>query len=167
MQTADSGSFSVQRSVFGVEHGARHAQRSTLNAQRRRRARGFSLIELMVVITILALLAGVVSVQLFSAAGKGRKAKVQADIEAFKTAIKLYRLEKHKLPSELRELLEPTKDYPKGFLEATKIPKDPWGNDYVYQKQDSTTFLLKSLGANGQEGGEGEDADISNQDEDE
>lgn len=131
----------------------------------RRRVEGFSLIELMVVITILALLAGVVSVRLFSAAGQARRTVAKTDIASIGKALGFYKLEKHKYPSELRELLEPTKNWAKGFVE--RIPKDPWGNDYLYQRQDAETFLLKSLGANGQEGGEGEDADISNQDEDE
>jgi general secretion pathway protein G len=130
-----------------------------------RRSRGFNLIELMVVITIIALLSGVVALNLFGAVGDAKRTKSAQDIALFATALDLYKLEKGRYPNELRELTQATKRNPDGFVK--KIRKDPWENDYVYQRADRG-YTLISYGADGAEGGEGEDADVNPlEDEDE
>lgn len=131
--------------------------RNNTLARRLRRNRGFNLIELMVVITIIALLAGVVALNLFGAVEDAKRTKAKDDIANMSTALDLYKLEKGRYPSELRELTQPTKKHPDGIMK--KLPKDPWDNDYVYEKRDRS-YLLKSLGADGADGGEGEDADV-------
>ena len=131
--------------------------------RRMRRARGFSLLELMVVITIIGLLAGMVAWRLTGAVAEGSAVKAKADIKILGDAVKMYKMKKFRYPADLQELKQPLPpSFPEGLVES--IPKDPWGNDYVYQKQDQG-FLLKSLGADGNEGGEGENLDISNKDE--
>jgi general secretion pathway protein G len=117
----------------------------------------------MVVITVIGLLVATVGVKLFGVLTKGKRTKVLSDIADIDKALKMYRLEKHRYPTELRDLLEPTRDFPDGFLD--RVPKDPWDNEYIYERQQRK-YLIKSLGADGQNGGEGEDEDISNQDRD-
>lgn len=126
----------------------------------RKRNRAFSLVELMVVITIIAMLAGGVAIALFSALGDARRAKAESDIADLGKAISLYRMKEGKLPETLEDLKKPIKGYPNGVVEE-EIPQDPWGNDYDYQRAEGG-YELRSLGADGAEGGEGDDEDISN-----
>ena len=128
---------------------------------------GFTLIELMVVILIIGLLATIVVQNLKGATDKAKKIKAQADISAIKTALDRYYLDSSSYPSSdqgLAALVSAPQngkipaDYPTGgYIE--KIPSDPWGNPYVYQS-DGDTYLLKSYGADGVEGGTGKNADI-------
>ncbi|MBI3759088.1 MAG: type II secretion system major pseudopilin GspG [Deltaproteobacteria bacterium] len=128
---------------------------------------GFTLIELMVVILIIGLLATIVVQNLKGATDKAKKIKAQADISAIKTALDRYYLDNSSYPSSdqgLATLVSAPQngkipaDYPTGgYIE--KIPTDPWGNPYVYQS-DGDTYLLKSYGADGVEGGTGKNADI-------
>lgn len=126
-------------------------------SHRLRRARGFSLIELMVVITIIALLSGVVALNLFGAVGEAKRTTAEEHITQYATALDLYKLEKGRYPNELRELTQATKRNPDGFVK--RIRKDPWENDYVYQRVDRG-YTLISYGADGAEGGEGDDEDV-------
>ncbi len=133
-------------------------------SRKSKRNKAFSLVELLVVITIIGILASFVGLKLFGVLGQGRQTKAKADIKQLGEALNLYKLKMHKYPNELRELTQGVPNdplYKEGFIEA--VPKDPWENDYIYQKQDSG-FLLKSLGEDAAEGGEGEAADISNKD---
>jgi general secretion pathway protein G len=128
---------------------------------------GFTLIELMVVILIIGLLATIVVQNLKGATDKAKKIKAQADISAIKTALDRYYLDNSSYPSSdqgLAALVSAPQngkvpaDYPTGgYIE--KIPTDPWGNPYAYQS-DGDTYLLKSYGADGVEGGTGKNADI-------
>lgn len=122
-----------------------------------RRSRGFSLIELMVVITIIALLSGVVALNLFGAVGDAKRTTAKGDIATLSAALDLYKLDKGRYPGELSELRQPTKKNPDGFIK--KLNKDPWGNPYDYQRLDRG-YKLVSFGADGAAGGEGEDADV-------
>lgn len=133
---------------------------------------GFSLVELLVAVTIMLVLAGTVAVALMGEPGKARVARAKSDIGTLKTAVGLYKLDNFILPSQrqgLEALVEkPTNDpVPKnwregGYLDA-QLPKDPWGNDYLYfiPGRNKESFEIVSYGADGQPGGEDEAADIS------
>ena len=138
--------------------------------QRRQRSNqdGFTLIEIMVVILILGLLATIVVQSLRGATDKAKRVKAQADISEIKTGLDRYYLDTGSYPSSdqgLGALVAapqsgnniPANYEAGGYLQS--IPKDPWGNPYVYQS-DGNSYLLKSYGADGVEGGEGKNADI-------
>ncbi|MGA2411579.1 MAG: type II secretion system major pseudopilin GspG [Candidatus Binataceae bacterium] len=134
---------------------------------RRRSESGFTLIELMVVILIIGLLATIVVQNLGGAVDKSKRIKAEADISAFKTALDRYYLDNGSYPTTdqgLQALVSAPStgkvpvDYPDGgYIE--KIPTDPWNNPYVYQS-DGNSYVLKSYGADGVEGGTGKNADI-------
>jgi general secretion pathway protein G len=130
---------------------------------------GFTLIEIMVVIIILGILVGLVVPRLMEKPEKARKVKAQMQIESISAALKEYKLDNGDYPTTeqgLEALVEKPsigkipKKYPeKGYL--PKIPKDPWENDYVYiSPGEHGDFDLISYGSDGEEGGEGKDADV-------
>lgn len=127
-----------------------------------RRNRGFTLVELMVVIAIIAILASVVGYNVLGALGEGNQAAARAQIKSLQDGVIGYRIRYRRLPDSLDELV----NNPQGvrFINAREIPKDPWGNPYIYQKRSSSDFVIMSYGADGQPGGTGEDADISSDD---
>ena len=130
-----------------------------MNPERNKRnllnSRGFTLIELMVVMVIIALLAALVAPKFFGQADKARQQDAQAQIELLGQALDLYRLEKHKYPTT-DEGLAALKPYLK-----KNLPKDPWGNDYVYTSPGQNgDYDLVSLGADNAEGGEDNNKDI-------
>ncbi len=117
--------------------------------------KGFSLIELLVVMLIIGLLASLVGPKIFGQVDKARQKDAQAQIELLGQALDLYRLENHKYPST-SEGLEAIETYLK-----KKVPKDPFGNAYVYRSPgDHGEYDLLSLGADNAEGGEGYNQDI-------
>ena len=119
-------------------------------------SKGFTLIELMVVMVIIGLLAATVVPKFFGQVDKAMQQDAQAQIELLGQALDLYRLEKHKYPTS-DEGLDAIKSYLK-----KNIPKDPWGNDYIYESpgKEGRGYDLISFGADGAEGGEGTDMDI-------
>ena len=136
-------------------------------------SRGFTLLELMVVIVILGILAAIVVPQFMSEPHKARVVQARMQIENLSTALKRYYLDNGQYPTTeqgLQALVEkPTlgrapKSYPKeGYM--PKAPKDPWGNDYIYISPGMHgPFDLSSYGADGEEGGEEENEDIRNWD---
>ena len=132
----------------------------------RRYEPGFTLIELMIVIGIIALLATIVVQNLRPSFDKAKRVKAQADIAQIKSGLDRYYLDAGSYPTTDQGLPSLSAapsggnvphDWQGPYLE--KIPPDPWGNAYFYQS-DGNTFILKSFGADGAEGGEGKNADI-------
>lgn len=142
-------------------------------AKDKNRQGGFTLIELMVVIIILGVLAGLIIPRVMGRPDEARQAKAKMQIESLDSALKLYKLDNGGYPTTeqgLKALVEaPTVGkLPKnwrqgGYLEKGKTPKDPWNNEFVYVSPGSHgDFDLTSLGADGEPGGEGVDKDINN-----
>ncbi|MBI3582655.1 MAG: type II secretion system major pseudopilin GspG [Nitrospinae bacterium] len=118
--------------------------------------RGFTLIELLVVMVILGLLAALVGPKFFGQVDKARQKDAAAQIALFGETLDLYRLEKHRYPTT-DEGLNALKPYLK-----KDIPKDPWGNDYVYRSpgEDGREYDIISYGADKSSGGDGNNSDI-------
>ena len=120
-----------------------------------RNTNGFTLIELMVVMVIIALLAALVAPKFFGHVDKALQQDAQAQIEMLGQALDLYRLENHKYPTT-EEGLEAIKSYLK-----KDVPKDPWGSEYAYTAPGSHgDYDLVSYGADKSEGGEENNLDI-------
>jgi general secretion pathway protein G len=140
---------------------------------RRHVQRGFTLIEIMVVVVIMGVLAALVVPKLISRTGESKVAAAKVDIATIMQALKLYKLDNQRYPTTeqgLQALIEKPTGGPAangwkagGYVE--KMPKDPWGNQYQYLapgiKGEIDVF---SYGADGQPGGTGDDADIGSWD---
>ena len=129
--------------------------RNALCTRRARNQRGFSLIELMVVITIIGLLGGIVGVNVYRMMKKATISTTKTQMRNIEAQIQAFRLEKRRLPETLDELVGED-----GFLDTDEVPTDSWNHDFFYEPQGSRDYELISWGADGVEGGEGEDADI-------
>lgn len=135
-------------------------------AKKLRLEKGFTLIELMVVILIIGLLATIVVQNLRGAIDKAKRVKAQADTAQIKSGLDRYYLDAGSYPTTdqgLIALIQPPsvgyvpRDWGGPYLE--KIPFDPWENPYLYQS-DGNAYILKSFGADGVEGGQGKNEDI-------
>ncbi len=135
--------------------------------------RGLTLIELMVVILILGILAAIVVPRIMGREEEARRVKAKMDISGMETALKLYKLDNGTYPSTeqgLEALIEaptigqlPRKWRTGGYLEKARVPKDPWGYDYIYLSPGvHGDFDLTSYGADGEPEGEGKNEDINN-----
>jgi general secretion pathway protein G len=134
---------------------------------------GFTLIELLVVILILGLLAGIVGPRLFGHTDEAKITKARVQIENLSTALKMYKLDNGVFPSTeqgLEALVRPPQggEAPRkwrkgGYMEKSQLPKDPWGNDYIYLSPGlQGDFDISSFGADGAAGGEDANKDINN-----
>ena len=134
--------------------------------------RGFSLIELMIVIVILGLLASMLVPKIMDRPNEARVTKAKMDMKALDSALKLYKLDTGRYPTTeqgLQALISKpeTRPVPRnyrkgGYLDSVTAPVDPWGYDYIYRSpgEEGRPYELISLGADGMEGGEDYDADI-------
>ncbi|HLW23598.1 MAG TPA: type II secretion system major pseudopilin GspG [Steroidobacteraceae bacterium] len=136
----------------------------------RKQQSGFTLIEIMVVVVILAVLGALVVPKIIENVDKARVTRAQSDIRGIETALDLYRLDNFKYPTTeqgLQALVTQPNDptitnwRAGGYLPS--LPKDPWGNTYQYQSPgaDGRDYDIISYGRDGKPGGEGYDADIS------
>ncbi len=122
---------------------------------------GFTLVELMVVIAIIAGLATIVGVNVLGALGDADRATAQAQIKNLNTAVMGYKIQFNEFPGRLEDLVENSKN--RNFLDSKTVPVDPWGNPYDY-KSEGRNFTITSYGADGTPGGSDDDADISSDD---
>ena len=134
--------------------------------RKRIKRRGFTLIELMIVIIIIGLLAGLVGPKLFGKLTQAKQKAAKAQIELFGTALDAFRLDVWRYPTT-EEGLKALREKPSGVEEwkgpylPKDIPLDPWGRPYLYKcPGDHGEYDLLSYGLDGVEGGEGENQDI-------
>ena len=136
-----------------------------------RRPKGFSLIEILVVLVIMGLLISVVAPTVLNSADDARIQKVQADFKSIETALKIYRLDNFVYPSTeqgLVALIEPStlEPEPRNFKDGgylQEMPLDPWGREYLYLSPGENSEVdLFSYGADGLPGGEGQNKDLGN-----
>src|SRR4030042_463508 len=135
--------------------------------------KGFTLLEIIVVVFILSLLAAIVAPRIIGRTDEARIAEAKVQIKNFETALKLFKLDNGFYPDTeqgLESLVEkpssgqiPQKYRDGGYLEQRRIPLDPWGNPYLYVSPGIYgDFDIISYGADGKEGGDEKDADIEN-----
>ena len=136
---------------------------------------GFTLIEIMVVIVILALLAALVGPKLMGRSDDAKIVTTKEQIRQLETSLKLYKLDNGNYPTTEQGLAalvtkpttgQPPKNYKEGgYLESQKVPKDAWGNDYLYLSPgEHGDYDITSFGADGVKGGAGKSADITSWD---
>ena len=133
-------------------------------------ARGFTLIELLVVLLILGMIAGIAGPQIMNYLGDSKAKAAKLQISEFEGTLDLFKLDVGRYP-DTQEGLQALVQAPSAvgerwhgpYLKKKAVPKDPWGNDYQYAAPGKHgNFDIVSLGADGKEGGDGENKDIAN-----
>ncbi|MCK4914240.1 MAG: type II secretion system major pseudopilin GspG [Planctomycetes bacterium] len=138
------------------------------NRNRKNRS-GFTMVELMAMLIIIGLLATLVVTKVATYVDRARVTTAKANLKTLHMAVKQFRMDTGRFPTEdegLSALLEQPGDVanyePGGYLETTGISKDSWGNEFIYERfpESGKPFVIKSYGADGEEGGEDYDADL-------
>ena len=141
--------------------------------RKRKIKKGFTMVELMAVLIILGLLAAVVVRNFVGQTDKARVTTTKANLKFLHLAVNQFKMDTGRFPTEDEELMalieqpDDVIDYePGGYLETTEIPKDGWGRDFIYElyPESGKPFVIISYGADGEEGGEGYDADLRSTD---
>jgi general secretion pathway protein G len=145
-------------------------------SHRTSRISGFTLIEILVVIIIITILAGIVTVNIVQKPGEARIAAAHLQIKQLQTALQMYHTAQGRYPTQAQGLealvMKPSIDpippaYPdQGYLESRALPKDPWKNDFIYLApgRNGEFYEIITYGNDGEPGGDGEAADISSSD---
>jgi general secretion pathway protein G len=146
------------------------------NSRMIRGSRGFTLIELMIVVVIIGILATLLVPRIMDRPEEARRIKAKTDVKTIESALKLYKIDNGNYPTTeqgLEALMKKpeTTPIPKkwkegGYLEGSGVPKDPWGNPYYYTSPapDGKDYEIISYGADGEQGGTGKNADLTSRD---
>ena len=130
-----------------------------------RRSRGFTLLEIVIVMVLVAGLLAFVGPKIFEQMGKAKSSEARIRIQQLAGQVEMYKLEVGKLPANLQELVKQPGGVDRWNGPYAKDPdlKDAWGNDYRYTVPgQGKAYEIRSLGADGKDGGEGEDRDVTN-----
>lgn len=131
--------------------------------------KGFTMVELMAVLIILGLLFTLVATKVVTQIDKARVITTKTNLKELHSMVNQFKLDTSRFPTEEEELevlIEASEDIrgyqPGGYLETTELSKDGWGNDFIYElfPESGKPFVIISYGADGEEGGEGFDADL-------
>jgi general secretion pathway protein G len=146
-----------------------------MNSRRLRRPEGgFTLIEIMIVMVIIAMLAALVGPRVMGALGSSKVKATKIQIETLSNAVEAFHLDTGRFPTQQEGLVvlvdnpaaAPIKNWHGPYLKKNRIPPDEWGNPFVYEipSKNKMPFDIYSLGADGKPGGTGDDADLGNWD---
>jgi general secretion pathway protein G len=140
-----------------------------MKGYRKNKNRGFTLVEIMAVVIIIGLLATIAAMNFLGQTDKARVTTTKANLKMLHHAVAQFKMDTGRYPTEeegLKVLVEQPSDVkgyqPGGYLDSTSVPKDAWGNDFIYvaYPESGKPYVIISRGADGQEGGEGYDADL-------
>lgn len=136
---------------------------------------GFTLVEILVVVVILGILAGLIVPRIMGRPEEARRIKARMQMESLESALKLFKLDNGFYPDTdqgLNALIEkpgtgrePNRYREEGYMDKDRVPLDPWSREFIYISpgiHNTRDFDLLSLGSDGEEGGEGPDGDITN-----
>ncbi|MHC4076408.1 MAG: type II secretion system major pseudopilin GspG [Planctomycetota bacterium] len=140
-----------------------------MKKRKERKRYGFTMVELMAMLIIIGLLATLVVTRVASKIDQARVTTTKANLKILHTAVNQFKMDTGRFPTEeegLYALVEQPTDvinYEQGgYIETTEIPTDSWGNEFIYElyPESGKPFVIKSFGADNEEGGEGYDADL-------
>ena len=138
------------------------------NPKKLQKQKGFSLVEILIAVTIIVLMGGVVAFNLFPELFRSQRDKAALDIDTLKASVQLFQLRESRLPHEgewQSFLFDGSKNHSEPYIDTSAYENrevlDPWSNPYQYRRLTSREYALLSWGMDGAPGGEGGDADIS------